>query len=195
MRDFAENLRRQIPGALSVAECVRLGEVASAATSTRALEVGHYLGLSTAVLLSSLPAGCELVTVDHHQGDDWSGGTSFATFLDNVAPYVGDPRLFSAVNEDMRTALPELDCRFGFCFYDADHTAEAVAEFWERAAGLLEQECTLVFDDADWTEQSTLRGLAEADGFRVVTDTEFHRGSGDKDNPLTYTLEIMVRGR
>jgi predicted O-methyltransferase YrrM len=194
MRDFAENLRKQITGALSVAECVKLGEVASATTSTRALEVGHYLGLSTAVLLTSLPDGCELVTIDHHQGDAWSGGTSFATFLDNVTPYIGDPRMFSAINEDMLTALPELDGPFGFCFYDADHTASAVAEFWDLAAGLLDECCTLVFDDADWVEQSTLRTLAEADGFEVVTDTQFHRGSGDKDNPLTYTLEVMRRG-
>jgi predicted O-methyltransferase YrrM len=194
MRDFAENLRRRIPGALSVAECVRLGEVASATTSSRALEVGHYLGLSTAVLLTSLPAGCELVTVDHHQGDAWSGGTLFGTFLENVAPYIGDPRLFSAVNEDMRTALPQLDGTFGFCFYDADHTAEAVADFWQLAAPLLDESCTLVFDDADWVEQSTLRGLAEADGFVVVTDREFYRPSGDKHDPATYTLEVMRRG-
>jgi predicted O-methyltransferase YrrM len=194
MRDFAENLRKQIAGGLSVAECVRLGEVASATTSSRALEVGHYLGLSTAVLLTSLPDGCELVTVDHHQGDAWSGGTLFGTFLDNVAPYIGDPRLFSAVNEDMRTALPQLDGTFGFCFYDADHTAEGVADFWRLAAPLLDESCTLVFDDADWVEQSTLRGLAEADGFTVVTVDPFTRGAGDKDNPATYTLEVMRRG-
>jgi predicted O-methyltransferase YrrM len=193
MRDFAENLRKQITGALSVAECVKLGEVASATTAKSALEVGHYLGLSTAVLLSSLPADVHLVTIDHHQGDAWSGGTSFDEFSDNVAPYVGD-RKFTALNEDMRTALPSLLGRFGFVFYDADHTAAAVADFWDLAAGLLEPECTLVFDDADWVEQSTLRTLAEADGFQVVTDTEFHRGGGDKDNALTYTLEVMRRG-
>jgi hypothetical protein len=135
-----------------------------------------------------------LVTVDHHQGDAWSGGTSFGTFLENVAPYIGDPRMFSAVNEDMRTALPELDGRFGFVFYDADHTAAAVADFWALTPPLLADSCTLVFDDADWAEQSTLRGLAEADGFVVVTGREFYRPSGDKDDPATYTLEVMRRG-
>jgi predicted O-methyltransferase YrrM len=193
MRDLAESLRGQITGALSVAECVKLGEVASATTAASALEVGHYLGLSTAVLLTSLPTDVHLVTIDHHQGDAWSGGTSFDEFTANVAPYVGE-RKFTALNEDMRVALPDLLGRFGFCFYDADHTAAAVADFWDLAAGLLEQECTLVFDDADWVEQSTLRGLAEADGFKVVTDTPFHRGGGDKHDPLTYTLEVMRRG-
>jgi predicted O-methyltransferase YrrM len=193
MRDFAENLRLQITGALSVAECVKLGEVASATAAVQALEVGHYLGLSTAVLLTSLPTDCELVTIDHHQGDAWSGGTSFDTFMQNVEPYVGD-RWFDAINGDMRAALPTLGGTFGFVFYDADHTAEAVAEFWRLAAGLLDDRCTLVFDDADWVEQSTLRTLAEADGFVVVTDVEFYRPSGDKHDPLTYTLEVMRRG-
>jgi hypothetical protein len=40
MRDLAESLRGQITGALSVAECVKLGEVASATTAASALEVG-----------------------------------------------------------------------------------------------------------------------------------------------------------
>ena len=93
----------------------------------------------------------------------------------------------------MAEALPELSGRFGFCFYDADHTAQAVAEFWDLAADLFDQECTLVFDDADWAEQSTLRTLAEADGFAVVTDRDFYRPSGDKHDPATYTLEVMRR--
>jgi len=186
-------MRDVIEGALSVAECDKLAEVAAATTAKSALEVGHLFGLSTAVLLTSLPTDVHLVTIDHHGGDDWCPATSFDVFNENVAPFVGDRR-FTPINQDMREALPALLGRFGFCFYDADHTAEAVADFWELAAGLLEQECTLVFDDADWEEQSTLRGLAEADGFVVVTDTPFHRGSGDKDNPATYTLEVMRRG-
>jgi len=193
MRDFAEHLRTQITGALSVAECVKLGEVASATTASRALEVGHYLGLSTAVLLSALPAEVELVTIDHHQGDQWSGGTSVAEFNSNVAPYIGD-RSFTVLNQDMRTVIPMLSGQFGFVFYDADHTATAVADFWELAARLMAPDCTLVFDDADWAEQSTMRTLAEDDGFVVVTDQPFVRTSGDKHDPKTYTLEVMRRG-
>lgn len=193
MRDLVEGLRDQITGALSVAECVKLGEVASSYDGAAALEVGHLFGLSTAVLLSSLPPEVELVTIDHHQGDAWCPQTSFAEFMENVAPYVGD-RWFDAIDEPMEDALPSLGGTYGFCFYDADHTASAVAEFWALAHPLLADDCTLVFDDADWAEQSTLRGLAEADGFVVVTDVEFYRPSGDKDDPLTYTLEVMRRG-
>lgn len=192
MRDFAEHLRTQITGALSVAECVKLGEVASATTASRALEVGHYLGLSTSVLLASLPADVEFVTIDHHQGDQWCPVTKFDEFTENVAPYVGD-RSFTAFNQDMRTVLPMLSGQFGFVFYDADHTAAAVADFWDLAARLMAPECTLVFDDADWAEQSTLRTFAEDDGFVVVTDRPFVRTAGDKHDPATYTLELMRR--
>jgi len=156
-------------------------------------EVGHYLGLSTAVLLDSLPPGCELVTIDHHRGDEWCPATSADEFLANVDPFIWD-RLFVFVNDDMRAALPTVGGGFGFVFYDADHTASAVAAFWDHAAGLLAERCTLVFDDADWAEQSTLRGLAEADGFMVVTSDPFYRGDGDKHDPETYTLEVMERG-
>ena len=181
-----------IPGPLSVRECDVLAALASSTKASRALEVGNYLGLSTSVLLQSLPDRCELVTVDHHQGDEWCPATSPDEFMDNVGPFVGD-RSFRFVNDDMRSALTDVGWGFGFVFYDADHTASAVAEFWDHAAGLLDERCTLVFDDADWAEQSTLRGLAEADGFTVVTSEPFWRGDGDKHDPETYTLEVMQR--
>lgn len=181
-----------IVGPLSATECEVLAEVAAATTAHAALEIGHYLGLSTAVLLSSLPESCAFVTIDHHEGDQWCPATSFSTFSENVAPFIGR-RNFTPIKADMRVALPALLGRFGFCFYDGDHTASAVADFWDLAADLLDDECTLCFDDADWEEQSTLRYLAEADGFEVVTDREFYRPSGDKADPATYTLEVMRR--
>lgn len=186
------DLKAIVPGPLSVRECDVLASVASGTTATRALEVGHYLGLSTSVLLRSLPAGCELVTVDHHQGDNWTSKTSSADFEANIAQYLNG-RPFTFVNDDMRTALPALTCRFGFVFYDADHIAQAVADFWSLAMPLLEPACTLVFDDADWDDQSTLIGLAEAAGFRSVRDVPFERHEHDKGDPETFTLEIMRR--
>jgi predicted O-methyltransferase YrrM len=191
MPDLTDVLER-VGGPMSFAECEALADLAAATTAHAALEVGHYLGRSTSVLLSSLPKWCSLVTIDHHEGDDWCPATSFDTFLDNVTPYVG-ARKFTALNDDMRDALPQLLGRFGFVFYDGDHTAAAVADFWELAEPLLEDECTLCFDDADWAEQSTLRTLAEDAGFVVVTGREFYRPEDDKDDPLTYTLEVMRR--
>ena len=193
MSESIEEIRRLVIGPLSESECHKLAEIAAATNATRALEVGHYLGLSTSVLLASLPADVAFVPLDHHQGDQWCPGTKFEEFGENVAPYVGD-RSFTAFDQDMRTVLPMLSGQFGFVFYDADHTATAVADFWDLAARLMAPECTLVFDDADWAEQSTMRTLAEDDGFVVVTDQPFVRTSGDKHDPKTYALEVMRRG-
>lgn len=190
--DYAA-LKQSIVGALSVSECEVLADVAASTTTTSALEVGHYYGLSTAVLLDALPPGCELVSIDHHQGDQWAPSVPVAKFEQNVDPFVGDRRV-RFINADMLDAIPDLTESFGFVFYDADHTAQAVADFWRVAVDKLAARCTLVYDDADWADQSTLRALAEADGFRVVTDRPFHRGDGDKHDPRTYTLEVMERG-
>lgn len=185
-------MRPQIAGPLSVHEIYTLSDLAASSGATAALEVGHYLGLSTAVLLCSLPEACELVTIDHHLGDDWCPATSIDEFQANIAPHLGE-RAFTFLNADMRDALPALDGEFDFVFYDADHTAAAVADFWDLAQGLLADDCTLVFDDADWAEQSTLRRLAESAGFEVVTAEPFVRYDDDKRDPRTYTLEIMER--
>ena len=76
----------QIPGPLSVRECDVLAALASSTKASRALEVGHYLGLSTSVLLQSLPARCELITVDHHQGDEWWAPPAPAPVMDHKGP-------------------------------------------------------------------------------------------------------------
>lgn len=180
-----------IPGALSLAECEALARSADFARE-RALEIGHYHGRSTAVLLESLPAGIPLVTVDHHRGDPWSSGVPVDVFLKHIAPYTGE-RLMQFVEADMREALTWLPSGFDFVFYDADHSAEGVADFWKLVLPLLARKCTLVFDDADWDEQSTLTALAEADGFVSVRSRDFYRGEKDKRDPETYTLEVMRR--
>lgn len=191
MRDYGD-LKTRIAGPLSVRECEVLARCAADTDARRALEVGHYLGLSTAVLLGALPAACELVTIDHHRGDQWCPGTSADEFRANVDPYV-QGRAFAFINDDMRSALPALDGRFGFVFYDADHAAEAVADFWALAVDLLEPECTLIFDDADWDDQSTLIGMAESVGFVSVRSEPFVRSDADKHDPAVYTLEVMRR--
>ena len=191
MTDYDE-LKTHITGPLSVRECEVLAQHAADTDALRALEVGHFLGLSTAVLLGALPSACELVTIDHHQGDQWCHATSADHFRANVEPYVCD-REFTFINDDMLAALPTLDGRFGFVFYDADHTAEAVADFWALAVDLLELDCTLIFDDADWDDQSTLIGLAESVGFVSVREEPFVRCEADKHDPQTYTLEVMRR--
>ena len=74
-----------IPGALSEAECDALHHLAGDPSLTNALEVGHLFGLSTAVLLQSLPEGCAFTTVDHHRGDPWTCATNVAEVAGSAA--------------------------------------------------------------------------------------------------------------
>ncbi len=182
-----------IPGALSDLECQVLGEVAAQSTADRALEVGHFHGRSTVVLLKSLPRRCALTTVDHHSGDQWSSRTDPERVLANMTPHVG-AREFEFVDQDMLGFDYVCEGGFGFVFYDADHSFGAVSAWWLRAREHLAPSCTLVWDDADWEDQSVLLALAVADGFRSVRDRPFYRDPGtDKWNPETYTLEVMRR--
>lgn len=183
-----------IQGALSKMECDTLAVVARESRAIYALEVGHWQGLSTAILLDNLPEGCELTTIDHHQGDNWIEAYPEALFVENIKPHIGH-RVIHCITEDMIDALVSRDWPepFDFVFYDADHEYKAVVRFWLAVRGLLDEECTLVFDDADWKDQSVLRYLAEHDGFERRTVGEFWRGDGDKQHDSTYTLEVMVR--
>lgn len=190
-----EQLRADVRGALSVTECEVLGDWAAATEATAALEVGHYLGLSTCVLLDSLPEACSLVTIDHHNGDDNCGATAPSAFSANVQPFIRERR-FVNLRLDMREAITSLlgNEAFGFIFYDADHTEQGVRDFWDRARYLAADDCTLIFDDADWESQAILAELAALDGFVVVRDRAFWRcETADKANPDTYTLEVMRR--
>jgi hypothetical protein len=181
-----------VPGALSEAECGMLAHLAAETDAIAALEVGHYYGRSTVVLLESLPVGVPLFTVDHHKGDDWCPPAPVEEFNANIAPHVGD-RLVAFSECDMLAVDYEL-AEYGFVLYDADHHAKGFALWWELVRPHLADECTLVFDDADWDEQSMLHDLDHADGFRSIRTLEFFRGPKDKHSPETYTLEVMQRG-
>jgi predicted O-methyltransferase YrrM len=181
-----------IPGLLSVLECQVLDTYARTSGVTRALEVGHYHGKSTAILLHALPRDCSLVTIDHHKGDNWATPTESDEFLKNIRPYVGD-RQVVPIFKEMIEALAGLTRGFDFVFYDADHTTESVEKFWAVCEPLLSEHCLLMYDDGDWEDQAVLRELAEADGFTCVRTFPFARREGDKNNEDTYTLEIMQR--
>lgn len=186
-----------IAGALSEAECAALGHLARGAEG-HALEVGHYLGRSTAVLLMALPPEVPLVTIDHHHGDDWCPETDVSVFRANVEPFIGD-REFMDVEGDMLAVVSGLEQiktfgpPYGFVFYDADHSKHAVVDWWNAYRSLLAPSCTLAYDDADWEDQSILGELAKADGFRSIREREFYRGPEDKRDPETFTLEVMQR--
>lgn len=187
-------MRETIPGALSIAECEVLAGVARQSEAHHALEVGHYYGLSTAVLLEALPPNCTLDTVDHHRGDVSCAETSPSAFRANTSPYVGNRRV-AYHYLDMVTALERFERTpyFDFVFYDADHSEAGVFAFWSLVLPLLEERCILVFDDADWESQATLGILANGCGFTSILVRDFVRGAFDKASAETYSLQVMHR--
>jgi predicted O-methyltransferase YrrM len=180
-------------GGLSGAECEVLAEWATRATGAHALEVGHYTGLSTSVLLDSLPRGVTLWTVDHHLGDDLCHPTSVREFQENIEPFLG--RVFlELIVEDLRHAHEKVPAgEVGFVFYDAGHDRQTVCEFWELYRDKFGARCILVFDDADWAGMRSLRSAAAYDGFICAESRVSARCMGDKRNIDTYALEIMTR--
>ena len=182
----------EVRGTFSEAECEALHHLAANSEAQNALEVGHWLGRSTIVLLESLPADCSLTTVDHHKGDPWIPGSEESEFRANIDPYLGERPEFTFVNGDMLKAPYEGP--YDFVFYDADHRQSGFSVWWELIREHLAPECVLCFDDADWPEQAMLHDLAYSDGFRSVRTREFWRDPmNDKGHADTYTLEVMRR--
>lgn len=169
-----------------------LGALAARSGARRALEVGHFEGRSTAVLLENLPAGCTLTTIDHHGGDRWMPAYSPTAFYANVQPYINRP--FTFTNADMMLALHDLAPGWDFVFYDADHELLAMSAFWAALEPLLAEHCLVVFDDADWEDQGQLTDLAAAAGFEVIDlGVAWVRHPLDKQDPRTFTLQAMGR--
>lgn len=192
-----EALRRDIPGALSLAELNVLAVEAGIASGRDALEVGHYKGLSTAAILDSLPERVRLWTIDHHQGDEHSQPTSPTEFEENVRGYSSgrprDSRLVSLF-APFEFALDSVPDDLGFVFYDADHGVEASASFWRLVQPKLGKRCVLVIDDADWQGGRRLNQLATGDGFEVAEwSGPIYRGSRGKADPRTNTMGVLIR--
>lgn len=188
-------LRKAIPGALSEAELDTLEDAARNAHGTRALEVGHYKGLSTAVLLQSLPDTFALWTIDHHLGDKWCPPTRASDFDDNVLGYVKMPARLVTLFEPFDVALDLVPDGLEFVFYDADHSVDASDSFWTLVHPKLATRCTFLLDDSDWPGGQRLIELALRDGFYYAKSggSEYRRESGDKGNPKTNTMEVLLR--
>ena len=189
-------------GLMSAQECEELSRWAQVAPDGIALEVGHYTGLSTCVLLSSLPVDVALVTVDRRVWRPWSA----EVFEKHVPRFVGERQLVVVV-EESSVAISRIQDPIGFVFYDADHTSLDNERFWSAVKGKLADQCALVFDDADWEGQSTLGTLAMGDGFIRKESRELFRHvsaegypslqamlDAGKRHPDTFTLEVMTRG-
>src|SRR5262245_21589933 len=187
-------------GLMSAGECLELAYWARQAPDGQALEVGHYTGLSTSVLLASLPAERILHTIDCQ---DWR--PQAADVFERQRARFQRKRTLYVHTDYFQHVLPMLSGPFSFVFYDADHNAATNTWFWQLVRAKLAPRCILVYDDGDWPGQAVLGELAVQDGFARVPHAAFRRaidmGPGDyqtqldraKRDPLTFTLEVMTR--
>lgn len=159
----------------------------------RALEVGHFMGRTTAAMLIGLPKGSTLVSVDHHKGDKHVKPSEIKEFLVNVEPFIDCGVYHEWVFEPFETSVPALPGWFDFMYYDATHTPEACDEFWRVASPLMPDRCRLLYDDADWKEMWRLGELAQAHGFKNRTRYEFRRGTKQQVDSTAYTMAVMER--
>ena len=166
-----------------------------------ALEVGHYTGLSTAALLSSLPADLKFITIDDHSWRDVPTGL----FMENIAPFVGE-RYFVPMFDDYRGVLAKSQETLGFVFYDGPHSHDDCDKFWSLVEPLLQPECLFLFDDADWESMQRMGENVEAAGFvrmnrqrlwrhRLGYTTGGEQADFDlaKRHPDSYTLDVWKR--
>jgi len=128
LEDYGE-LRERTHGLLAYRECEVLAEAAAAGEVRVALEVGHYGGLSTVVLLKTLPTGSTLVTIDHHEGDSWTAATSAEGFVYNVQPFLNGRVTMDPWFMDFETALRADSCVLAFddADWDSVETLERLA--------------------------------------------------------------------
>jgi predicted O-methyltransferase YrrM len=188
-------------GLMSPRECEELAAWAGNADYGDALEVGHYTGCSTGVLLSALPPDVQLLTIDDHR---WRNIPE-QTFRENVQPFIGKRTVIVSVR-DYETALAEHDGTFGFVFYDGPHSTDDCERFWRAIESKLESRCLFLFDDADWPSMSRMGDMLDAGGFRRLNRFPLHRATigystGDqqfdldlaKRHPDTYTLDVWER--
>lgn len=189
-------------GLMSAQECEELARWASMAACGVALEVGHYTGLSTCVLLDSLPPTMPLITVDARK---WR--PEAAEVFDKYTPQFERDRPMRVFVEPFQSLIPRIADPIGFVFYDADHTAAGNRQFWSLVREHLADDCIVVYDDADWEGPATLQPLAEEDGFKASITREWYRHVTEIDDPDsqvrldigkrhpdTFTLQSMVRG-
>lgn len=177
-------------GLLSVLECSALYLAVAQYRPHQVLEVGHFLGLSTAVLMKALVSQGRgaLITVDHHKGDAWVPHSPEAPFLQNREKLFPEAVYLPMASQDLPDGLIR-SC--DFLFYDGDHGEEQL-RFVQRASDLGGAQ-TIVLDDMDFRFGIECRNWLVEEGWREVTELVPRRGTHDKADADTYTLGIFRR--
>lgn len=177
-------------GLLSVAELETLMTAAHERKPRRALEVGHYCGLSTCALVHALRGAghdWELISVDAHVSDPWvQHPAAIETFEENRSAHFEDDRLLALYARS--ETISSVDAEF--VFYDGDHHIEQLR--FTRVVVDSPSVKDFVFDDSDFDIPRQCVAELIAAGWRDRSP-EYRRLPGDKLNPDTQTLAWFTR--
>lgn len=159
------------------------------------LEVGHYMGLSTAVMAKAVNDNSELyrddyriiVSIDAHIPDAWVKDSNEETYMSNMK----DDHVHGTVQSlTMDSRAIRTIAGFDAVFYDGDHADEQ----W-RFTQVVHQSPNVtlfIFDDRDFPVPAKCCEFLRANGW-TDRSPELKRLNGDKTNPQTMTLGVFTR--
>ena len=143
-----------IPGLTSIKVQALLNELAKNCNSY--LEVGSFLGATAAAALKNNKINAYFV-------DNWEQGlqpaeadillpeNNYSDFLLNIKNYVGLNRV-TVLNQSLLSVNVKEIEPIDLFFYDGPHNANEVAQAVRHYAEAFNEECILVFDDANWSD-------------------------------------------
>lgn len=150
---------RRIPGWLSRAESEALYELASSISPDLAIvEIGSYLGRSTAFLGLGASDSGSVYAVDPHTGDrsqvdaGFEGIDTSQQFLRNMQSVGVSSKVRPLIMTSLQAASEWEGGAIGFLFVDGWHSAEAVFEDGTAWAPHLARNAFVVFDDVNHPE-------------------------------------------
>jgi hypothetical protein len=140
------------------------------ASDGNALEIGSYLGASTCYIADALKQSRRKVyCVDTWQNDAMSEGKkeTLDQFISNTKDYKENIVICRGFSKEVSFTIKE---KFGFVFFDGDHSYEGIKTDWDSWKGKLAVNPVLCFHDYGWAEgvqkliHDEIKPLAKEDG-------------------------------
>lgn len=165
-RELVDSVNRKldinIPGLTSPRVQQLLNGLAS--QSTTYLEVGSYLGATSAAALAGNNLTAYFVDtweqdLQPAEADMQLPANNLDDFEKNIAPYIGDNTVH-ILNEDMLEVDTTLINGVDLFFYDGSHKYEDIFKSVAHYRNCFAKQAILVFDDANWTD--TVKAADEA---------------------------------
>lgn len=176
-------------GLLSASEMVHLCRTVNDYTYRRSrglsiLEVGHYMGLSTNVILYGVKGDDQLLSIDAHIADGWVPKSDPGQYFSNMYRRKG----LSTLIMDSR-GVQRLE-GFDVVFYDGDHADEQ--RRWTEMVIASETVDLFIFDDRDFDVPTVCCQMLRDAGWKDQSP-DLRRLPNDKRDPQTMTLGVFRR--